>query len=292
MHSFTLLIMRLKPTIQLLRIPFSFFLMPVFLFALSQGQEINLVKITIVFGVLHLLVYPASNAYNSFMDQDEGSIGGLKRPPKADRSLYYLTIVLDTAAVLLSLLINPLFAAGILAYILASRAYSYRGIRLKKYPLAGYLTVVFFQGFFTFYICSRVFGTSENSVLAAIACSFLIAGVYPLTQIYQHEADEKDGVKTISMVAGYIGTFMLTIVMFAIAMVLLFVFFEQTGKQTHFWILQGFMLPVVGYFLYWFRLTWKNNENANFEHTMRMNLISSVCMNTCFIVLMILNHTS
>lgn len=291
LYCFTLLIMRLKPTIQLLRIPFSFFLMPVFLFALSQAQEINFVKIIIVFGVLHLLVYPASNAYNSFMDQDEGSIGGLKHPPKAGRSLYYLTIVLDTAAVLLSLMVDSLFAAGILAYILASRAYSYRGIRLKKYPLAGYLTVVFFQGFFTFYICSGVFGAPQHSAFAAIACSFLIAGVYPLTQIYQHEADEQDGVKTISMVAGYIGTFVLTIFMFAGAMVLLFVFFKETGKLTHFWILQGFMVPVVSYFLYWFWLTHKNRAAANFEHTMRMNLISSVCMNTCFVVLTILNHT-
>lgn len=284
--------MLLKPTIQLLRIPFSFFLMPVFLFALSQAQEFSIVKITIVFGVLHLLVYPASNAYNSFMDQDEGSIGGLKHPPKANRSLYYLTIVLDAMAILFSLWLDMQFALGIFAYILASRAYSYRGIRLKKYPLAGYLTVVFFQGFFTFYICSRIFGAPEHTLLAATACSFLIAGVYPLTQIYQHEADRKDGVKTISMVAGYIGTFMLTIIMFAIAMVLLFVFFKQTGKPSHFWILQCFMLPVVGYFLYWFKLTWTNREAANFENTMRMNLISSVCMNVCFIVLTIINHTA
>lgn len=281
-----------KSTLQLLRIPFSFFLMPVFLFALSQAQSVDWVKVVIVFSVLHLLVYPASNAYNSYMDQDEGSIGGLKHPPKAERSLYYITIMLDVLAVLLSLLIDAPFAIGIGLYILASRAYSYRGIRLKRFPVLGYLTVMFFQGGFTFYICSVVFGAPEHYLLAATACSFLIGGVYPLTQIYQHEADRKDGVKTISMVAGYIGTFMLTILMFAIAMFLLFMFFAQTGKTQHFWILQGFMIPVVSYFLYWFGLVWKNEKAATFEHTMRMNLLSSVCMNVCFILLTILNQSA
>jgi 1,4-dihydroxy-2-naphthoate octaprenyltransferase len=120
----------------------------------------------------------------------------------------------------------------------------------------------------------------------------LIAGVYPITQIYQHEADRNDGVKTISMVVGYIGTFMLTIFMFAVAMILLFVYFEQTHRRSHFFILQAFMLPVVSYFVYWFRLVWINKEAANFEHTMKMNLIASVCMNGCFVVLTFLNQTA
>lgn len=262
------------------------------MFAVSQARSFDWLKVMVVFGVLHLLVYPASNAYNSYMDQDEGSIGGLRNPPKAQRSLYYLTIAMDVSAILVSLLLDVFFAAGIFLYILASRAYSYRGIRLKKYPLPGYATVIFFQGAFTFYICSRVLGAPEHLLMAAVACSFLIAGVYPLTQIYQHEADRKDGVKTISMVAGYIGTFMLTLFMFAIAMVLLFIYFNQSGKISHFWILQGFMIPVVSYFLYWFNQTWKDTRAANFDHTMRMNLIAAVCMNTCFTVLTILNQTT
>jgi 1,4-dihydroxy-2-naphthoate octaprenyltransferase len=36
-------------------------------------------------------------------------------------------------------------------YIGASKAYSYRGIRLKQYPVIGYLTVIF-PGAFTFWL--------------------------------------------------------------------------------------------------------------------------------------------
>src|SRR5437899_3451969 len=123
-----------KDTIKLLRIPFSFYLMPVFLFALSQSKPIYVVNAIIAFFILHLFVYPASNGYNSYMDQDEGPIGGLKSPPKASKNLLYSSLAFDLIALILSLIIGRMFFACILFYILASRAYSYKVVRLKKYP--------------------------------------------------------------------------------------------------------------------------------------------------------------
>ncbi|MFI5187293.1 MAG: prenyltransferase, partial [Chitinophagales bacterium] len=60
-----------RSTIQLLRFHFSLFLLPVFLFALSQLNTINWQNAAIVFFILHVLVYPASNGYNSYMDRDQ-----------------------------------------------------------------------------------------------------------------------------------------------------------------------------------------------------------------------------
>ena len=65
-------------TIKLLRIPFSFFLMPLFLFALSQAETILPSKAIVSFFLIHFLIYPASNGYNSYIDRDEESIGGLE----------------------------------------------------------------------------------------------------------------------------------------------------------------------------------------------------------------------
>ena len=79
-------------TIQLLRFPFSFFLMPVYWFALGQAGSINALDALLVFVILHLLVYPASNGYNSYMDRDQGSIGGLKTPLQPSRQLFWFTI--------------------------------------------------------------------------------------------------------------------------------------------------------------------------------------------------------
>ena len=111
-------------TIKLLRIPFSVFLSPLYFFALSQVPDIHWGKAALIFFLLHLLIYPASNGYNSYMDRDTESIGGLEKPPPPSRRLFLLTIVLDTVAIGLSFFISPLFAGVVVLYIGASKAYS------------------------------------------------------------------------------------------------------------------------------------------------------------------------
>jgi 1,4-dihydroxy-2-naphthoate octaprenyltransferase len=267
--------------IRLLRFPFSIFLLPVFLFAVSEStQPLNSTTLLLLI-IWHVLVYPSSNAYNSYMDQDEGSIGGLKRPPKATVQVYYISVLLDVLALVLSAVIGITTLVGVLLYIVASRLYSYRGIRLKRFPIIGFLTVICFQGAGVFVVTLQALGTVQVSWVPTLAASLLIGGVYPLTQIYQHEADQKDGVKTISVMVGYIGTFILSACMFTIAMVLLY--FHYSKQPQLFFILQGAMLPVIGYFVYWMRLVWKDRRYADFEHTMRMNVLASVCMNAFFV---------
>ena len=122
-----------KSTILHLRIPFSFYLMPVFCFATAVAQPDDWMKVFGVFVILHLLVYPASNGYNSYYDKDEESIGGLEKPPPVDKELLYVSLVLDALAVLLSLFISYWFALGIFIYGMVSNEYSYDKTRLKKF---------------------------------------------------------------------------------------------------------------------------------------------------------------
>lgn len=283
-------------TIKLLRIPFSFFLMPIFILALSQANNFKLFYALGTFLIVHLLVYPASNGYNSFIDRDESPIGGLEKPPMPTKALFHLTLLMDVLAICLSfLIISELFSMCILAYILASRAYSSKQIRLKKYPFVGFLIVVVFQGAFTFFMCSSGISNSSLTFTSAnifimLACSLQIAGAYPLTQIYQHEEDYKDGVVTLSYRLGFKGTFMFTVVMFGACNFFYYLYFNEIGKENHFFILQLFFIPILTFFAYWFMRVSKNNSEANFKNTMRMNAIAAVCMNSCFIVLLTLNN--
>lgn len=265
--------------------------MPVYWFALSQVPVINWRNSILIFIILHLLVYPASNGYNSYMDRDTTPVGALKNPMQPTRLLFYTTIFMDALALLLSFMISLLFATGILFYILASRAYSYRKIRLKKYPVTGYLTVVIFQGAVTFFLV--YYGSSGNPglqipVLPMIASSLLIGGFYPLTQIYQHQEDYEDGVITISYLLGYRGTFIFTGIIYAFAFLSLGWYFYLGSAFFKFIILQVFMLPVIVYFFTWFAKVAKNDIEANFKNTMRMNVLASVCTNLGFITLLIL----
>jgi 1,4-dihydroxy-2-naphthoate polyprenyltransferase len=282
----------LRSTLQLLRVHFSFFLMPVYFFALSQVNHINWSNAVLVFLILHLFVYPASNGYNSYMDRDTSPIGGLKNPLQPTKQLFVVTVFMDIAAVTLGLFVSWIFSAGIFLYILASKGYSYRKIRLKKYPVTGYLTVVIFQGAVTFFLVYH--GSDSNHtihvpVIDMVASSLLIGGFYPLTQIYQHEEDLKDGVRTISYALGYSGTFIFTGIIYAFAFCALGLQFFLNLEETGFFILQTFMLPVLVYFFIWFRKVLKNNKEANFKNTMRMNLLASVCTNLGFITLLIIH---
>ena len=264
--------------------------MPVFWFGLSQVVLIKWQYALLVFFILHFLVYPSSNGYNSYMDRDTGSIGGLKNPLPPTKQLFLVSVVMDVTAILLSLLITPAFAVGILLYILASRAYSFRKIRLKKYPIIGYLIVIVFQGAVTFFLVyhgSDTEHTLQVPILPMIAASLLIGGFYPLTQIYQHQDDLKDGVQTISIKLGYRGTFIFTGIVYVLAFMALALLFFLNLEPDSFLILQFFMLPVLIYYFIWFRKVWKDQKAANFKNTMQMTLLASVCSNIAFIVLLI-----
>src|SRR6478609_11071026 len=132
-----------------LRIPFSYFLLPVFLFSLSVSPNITEKSLLWTFLIVHFFLYPASNGYNSYFDKDEKSIGGLKNPPPVNKGLYQLSLLLDLLAVVLAFIkVNALFAAMIFIYGFISKAYSHPSIRLKKYPFGSWLLIFVFQGFF------------------------------------------------------------------------------------------------------------------------------------------------
>jgi 1,4-dihydroxy-2-naphthoate octaprenyltransferase len=270
--------------------------MPLFLFALSQSPNIIIFKTIISFLIIHFLVYPASNGYNSYIDRDESSIGGLEKPPLPTKKLFYTTLVMDFLSVVLSfILINPLFAFCVFLYILASRAYSSKQIRVKKYPFGGFLLVIFFQGAFTFYmaylsITDNLLVINKANLFLLLGCSFQIAGAYPLTQVYQHKQDYADDVITLSYKLGYIGTFAFTAFMFFLCNVCYYLYFNLINKPINFYIIQLFFFPIVAYFAYWFYLVYKDNANANFKNTMRMNTIAAICMNICFITLYFINR--
>lgn len=282
-----------------LRIPFSYFLMPVYLFALAISPNPTNSSVLWSFVVIHLFLYPASNGYNSYFDKDEGSIGGLKNPPPVNKGLYYLSLFFDfTALVLGALMINFTFAAMLLVYGLASKAYSHPGIRLKKYPIAGWLVAGFFQGFFTLlmsYIGINAYELSNlqrpHILFAGVLSSLMLWGSYPMTQVYQHEEDGKRGDETISRMLGIRGTFYFVGIVFSavtLAFAGYFIYFMSIDWALAF---AGAMLPVVVYFTYWFLQVYKRESMANYSHTMWLNFISATCLNVFFLSLFVIRSS-
>ncbi len=267
--------------------------MPIYWFALSQINEIDFYRAILVFVILHLLVYPASNGYNSFMDKDEESIGGIKHPLPPTKQLLHATILLDVLALFAALFVNTYFFTALIFYILASKAYSYRKIRLKKLPIVSYIVAIAFQGTVVYAMVAKgcdIINPSTFACLPALASTLIVGSFYPLTQIYQHKQDKADNVKTISMLLGYRGTFFLAAIMFFSAMLLIGYYFATNLELDRFFILLNCFLPTFIYFLWWYNKVRKNNDAANFKNTMRMNWIAAICSNTAFIIILIIKE--
>jgi 1,4-dihydroxy-2-naphthoate octaprenyltransferase len=267
--------------------------MPVYWFALSITSQIDYTRAVGVFILLHVFLYPASNGYNSYNDRDTESIGGLAKPMLPTKQLYYLTLALDLIGFAFSFVISSVFAACFLFFIICSRLYSWRGLRLKQYPILGYFLVILNQGTLVFFAIAH--GVSSNltmevSFLLLLAAGLLIGGFYPITQIYQHVQDRNDGVHTISMLLGKRGTFIFCSILYLLAFICLFLYFQSKLMLAHFWVIQLFFVPVVLYFLNWMVAVWKNPSKADFKNTMRMVWLASTSTNLAFITLFILNH--
>ncbi|SIO08468.1 UbiA family prenyltransferase [Algoriphagus halophilus] len=274
-----------------LRIPFSLFLMPVFFFALAITPNLQELRILWVFLSLHLFLYPSSNAYNSFYDQDEESIGGLKNPPKVTPDLFWLSLLFFAVALFIGLQINWQFASMILLYGLVSMAYSYPGIRIKKYPWASWFIAGFFQGYFTF--AMAYVGLSDltwasvlkpHVIIPGMLTSMMLWGSYPLTQVYQHGEDSKRGDNTLSLKLGIKGTFYFSNLWFILTGIAFIWYFISKNQQEIIWVYLGAMAPIILYFLLWFSFVRTNPDKyTNYSWAMGMNAISALFLNAFFI---------
>jgi 1,4-dihydroxy-2-naphthoate octaprenyltransferase len=276
-----------------LRMPFSFVLLPIFLFSLSVSPNFTGPRLLWVFFILHFLVYPASNGYNSYFDKDDKSIGGLKNPPPVKKGLYFLSLTLDLIAIILAYIkINTTFAVMVLIYGLVSKAYSHPATRIKKYAWTSWIITGIFQGLFTFAMC--YVGVNDFEIVQAMRLEVILPGSltslmlwanYPITQVYQHAEDRKRGDITLSAKLGITGTFYFAASIFTLAVGGFLFYFRFMFGEKYAWFFLISILPLLGYFFYWFFLIMKEPANADYSHTMRMNLISAICLNGFFIYL-------
>ncbi|AEI50336.1 UbiA family prenyltransferase [Runella slithyformis] len=272
-----------------LRIPFSFFLLPIFLFAVSQSPHPEVARAWWVFLILHLLLFPASNAYNSYYDKDEGSIGLLESPPPVTKELFYVAWAFDILALVLGwLFVGEVFTLYLVVYGFISKAYSHPLIRLKKYPVLSWIIVTFFQGALTYWAVyqainpSVTFESLTSQWIPALVCTSNLLAIYPLTQVYQHEEDARRGDMTMSRLLGIKGTFIN-----ANAWLLLsgIGYVSYFGFTVPLLLLVLLLFPLLAFFGWWTWKVWQDERNANFKNTMWLNLLASVCLNVFFGIL-------
>jgi len=261
----------------------------VFLLACAIAAQPITIDLILCFIVLHFFIYPASNGYNSYFDKDEKSIGGLKNPPSVAKELYWISLLFDFIGLAISWFISIEFMVMILIYGLVSKAYSHPSIRLKKYPIAGWLAAGVFQGYFTYLMSiMAIMGSSfidsftQNLQLPGILSSVLLLGSYPMTQIYQHHEDAERGDFTISRMLGVINTFHFTALIFTISTIGFAFYFKMYFGMKEAILFPVFLIPVLYFFTKWYFRARKNLSAVDYESTMRLNFLSALVLNAFF----------
>lgn len=280
----------------LLRFPFSFFLAPIALIALALSPAIDPWRSGLILFILHGLVYPASNGFNSWCDRDEGPIGGIEHPPEPTRGLLHATLAMDLAALALGFLISPWFSLGLLAYILSSRAYSWPPLRLKARPLVSLFMICIGQGSLVFLLVSMFslpgnlafleFIAEPGAIGGTVLAGLFLAGMYPLGQVYQHEEDKTRGDFTYSRLVGIRGTFLSSGIFLSLALGGLAVFFWLRWSLLAAGIFLAFTGPAALVFFSWWKKVARDPRKADFKHLMVLNICASTGMNLFLILIL------
>ncbi|HZQ07739.1 MAG TPA: UbiA family prenyltransferase [Anaerolineae bacterium] len=205
----------IKAYVILLRLPFQLLLSPIFLWGvLLAGGTLN-ATLFISYLAFHLFGYAGGTALNSFYDRDTGPIGGLAHPPPNPPHLLAFSLVWQLVGFILVLAVNFTVAAIYAIMFFMSLAYSYPRVRLKGKPIAALVTVMLGQGILPFYAGwatargSLEGGLGFDAIVAALAATLIIGGMYPLTQIYQLDADAARGDLTAARFLGVTNSFRL-----------------------------------------------------------------------------------
>jgi 4-hydroxybenzoate polyprenyltransferase len=194
-----------------LRLPFQLVLAPIFLVgALSAGHRPAFFWI-VPFLAVHAGLYGGATVFNSYYDRDRGPIAFMKRPVPVSRTLRDLALTLEVLAVLVLLVIDV--GAGILGAALLAMgcAYSHPRPRWKASAVGGLAAVALGQGAGAVYLGYLATGGAllppASTHLCAAGAALVVAGLFPLTQVYQIEEDRRRGDRTLPVRAGWRRTF-------------------------------------------------------------------------------------
>lgn len=212
---------RLHMLVVHLRLRFQLLLAPIFLWGfILAGGRVD-ARFWVAFVAVHLCLYGGTTAYNSYYDRDEGPVGGLKQPPPVLPELLPFSLALQAVGALLAWTLNGVFFTLYLLVFFLFAAYSYPGIRLKKRPLLGLLTVALGQGILAGLSGAAAAGVPPFALpglawLGIVAVTAVTTGFYPITQVYQIDEDVERGDLTFAAWVGPQQTFTFALVVMSL----------------------------------------------------------------------------
>lgn len=163
-------------------------------------------------------------AINSAFDRDEGDIGYLKAPPPPPRHLALFSFLLMAAGQVMAFRLQRGFAIAYAICFGMSLLYSVPPVRLKA--VAGLDWIINMVGFGTVtpwagYVITGGHPTPAHQ-LVLLSFTPLFASLYPLTQLYQFEEDQRRGDRTLALILGMKRSLQVAVMAAVVAFTMLF----------------------------------------------------------------------
>jgi 1,4-dihydroxy-2-naphthoate octaprenyltransferase len=191
-----------------MRLPFQLTLAPLFLWGFFLSEAPAGVATVLGFISLHLFLYPGVTAFNSAYDRDVGPVSGMERPPEVPPRLLGFSILLQVVGGGIAAAVGAAFLAVYSAIALLAAGYSHPATRWKASPWSSALIVAIGQGVLGF-SAGWLAGADalpavgeERFALGALGAAFTTLGLYPSTQVFQLEEDERRGHRSLSLALG------------------------------------------------------------------------------------------
>lgn len=138
-------------------------------------------------------------ALNSAFDRDDGDVAYLRDPPTPPRGLAAFGLLLMVAGLVATWGFGPVWRVLYGMSVAMSVAYSVPPLRLKGTPGLDWLINLIGFGVLTPWAGWAITGRPMEPVIGLLLAGFgaLFAALYPLTQLYQIDADRSRGDKTL-----------------------------------------------------------------------------------------------
>jgi 1,4-dihydroxy-2-naphthoate octaprenyltransferase len=274
--------MSIKSTLIHFKLLHSFFLLPVYFFALSISPNFTEKRLLWSFVIIHSLLYPASNGYSGVWDNSKNDVASSKS------ALRYLSLVLIVIGVAIGYFkVSPLFTALLIVYFAGSMAYHHPSVHIRNHKIADWLIGGFFHGTLVFWMCYigiNGFGLvtilNDRILIPGILSGFLLVSMLPLNKKYKQEENKH----TIPGNQHDNKSALIYAIILFISVSICFVFYFQNyfSLETGLRFLL-YISPIVLYILVWFLLSIKNPKVINHRYSLWLKILAATFLNIFFI---------
>jgi 1,4-dihydroxy-2-naphthoate octaprenyltransferase len=286
-----------------LRLAFSLVLTPLFLWGvyLARPGPIAWGHVLAAYLIIHILLYGGMNAFNSYYDRDDGPIGSLLEPPPIDRTVLIVALIAKAAALLMGLILDLRFGLLVGLGVIFSVAYSHPRWRWKERPLYAAIFVFVGQGvlgvLWGWAAATSVEGAlgalaihwprDGLKILAVLSAACWTLGFYPLTGVYQIDADGQRGIQTLAVALGLTGCFVFTAIVASIGGLGIWVVLLIQSAYLVMAISAIYMLGAAVYTWRWYRHCARLTPRDNQRILMRLAYANGLVFSVLFLTLVL-----